>query len=802
MAKNESQVDYLLSFFSSTKPSIQWSTPSLPSLDNITDKMSQLYTEFPNQINSLKESYKRFWDMLTMDEFRNMIDEIRLADKDVRIHPEIARDAVVREGNELSDDEKAFIEARKQRMIKKFANFIGVSEDEIHIDDLPVIGVASSGGGIRAMIGNAGYLKAMEETGVLDCTMYTAAVSGSTWTLIQTLSSITKGSSEKLFTHICDSVHTHVANIGNFLGLINSSKYNAKAIMEGIVQRYDQQNGSVNLVDIFGMLLGAILLTNKDPAAIEQRKKKEIEDKNIAESKLKNRDGQNVIVDENSTAKEDSKESDSDDTKITVMLPAEEQKISHQQQYIKDGASPMPIYCVVRHAIKEDHAIKDEEKDAQSAGTENPDEKAARPHNANNIAEEAGNTEKKEDLSSQSIADEVDLYQWFEFTPYEVGSEELSGKNDYIFIILLAANVNFCQAWVPTWAFGRSFKGGNSSNNIPEQNLGSLMGAFGSAFTATLAHFYQEVRGLLPTSALQKADNTIEQYEESVTSIHPISPACFPNPFYGLPASPPKGSNINVRSESIIQSPNLYLMDAGMDNNIPFYPLLRAGRAVDVVITFDLSADIQKAPHFERAEGWVKRRGILGWPVGAGWPKEDIESTTELPDGGADNVDQKDDKHVHGSHVVNESQELKEAKKERKSEVDSKKKKYGLGTCTVFASSASETTMDGKGKNESGDNNGTTVYRDDINPITVVYFPLIGNDGYDPDYDPQENEVTITWNFVYNPENVKKLYGLAEYNWKQNVDQVREVLRGVWERKKANREKRTNVEVTDQFSSP
>jgi phospholipase A2 len=238
-----------------------------------------------------------------------------------------------------------------------------------------------------------------------------------------------------LFTHICDSVHTHVANIGNFLGLINSSKYNAKAIMEGIVQRYDQQNGSVNLVDIFGMLLGAILLTNKDPAAIEQRKKKEIEDKNIAESKLKNRDGQNVIVDENSTAKEDSKESDSDDTKITVMLPAEEQKISHQQQYIKDGASPMPIYCVVRHAIKEDHAIKDEEKDAQSAGTENPDEKAARPHNANNIAEEAGNTEKKEDLSSQSIADEVDLYQWFEFTPYEVGSEELSGKNDYIYYI-------------------------------------------------------------------------------------------------------------------------------------------------------------------------------------------------------------------------------------------------------------------------------------------------------------------------------------------------------------------------------
>lgn len=309
------------------------------------------------------------------------------------------------------------------------------------------------------------------------------------------------------------------------------------------------------------------------------------------------------------------------------------------------------------------------------------------------------------------------------------------------------------------------------------------------------------MRGLLPTTALQKADSTIEQYEESVTSIHPISPACFPNPFYELPAIPPKSSNINVRSESITKSPNLYLMDAGMDNNIPFYPLLRSGRSVDVVLTFDLSADIQRNPHFERAEGWVKRRGILGWPIGAGWPNDDIGSTTELPDGGANNVDQQDDKHVYGSSIVNESEELKEAKEEHKSEVTTKKKKYGLGPCTVFASSASETTMDGKGRNESDNNDGTTVYREDINPITVIYFPLIGNDGYDPDYDPQDNEVTITWNFVYSRENVKKLYGLAEYNWNQNVDQVREVLRGVWERKKAHRE-RMHPDVTDQFSSP
>jgi phospholipase A2 len=313
---------------------------------------------------------------------------------------------------------------------------------------------------------------------------------------------------------------------------------------------------------------------------------------------------------------------------------------------------------------------------------------------------------------------------------------------------------------------------------------------------------------LLPTSALQKADSTIKQYEDSVTIIHPISPASFPNPFYKIRPAPPAATPENVRSESIINSPNLYLMDAGMDNNIPFYPLLRKGRSVDVIITFDLSADIQAAPHFERAEGWVKRRGVLGWPIGAGWPKQNIEDATEQQDGGTENIDMEKDKEVQGTKIVNETDEMKDMKQDQKkimaeSQIAKKRSKYGLGHCTVFASSASETTMEGKGKNEANDSSGTTVYRDDINPITVVYFPLIGNDRYDPEYDPQENDITTTWNFVYSPDQVTKLHGLAETNWNENIDKVRQVLRGVWERKRKLRERQEELQqIEDQFSSP
>jgi phospholipase A2 len=39
---------------------------------------------------------------------------------------------------------------------------------------------------------------------------------------------------------------------------------------------------------------------------------------------------------------------------------------------------------------------------------------------------------------------------------------------------------------------------------------------------------------------------------------------------------------------------------------------LGQGRNVYIIISIDLSADIQDMPYFNRAEGYVKRRGING----------------------------------------------------------------------------------------------------------------------------------------------------------------------------------------------
>ena len=94
-----------------------------------------------------------------------------------------------------------------------------------------------------------------------------------------------------------------------------------------------------------------------------------------------------------------------------------------------------------------------------------------------------------------------------------------------------------------------------------------------------------------------------------------MDPAVIPNFALGLrdqlPAACP---------ESIHHATHLQLMDAGMANNLPIYPLLRPGRDVDVIIAFDASADVKGDNWIKVTDGYARQRNIKGWPMGAGWP--------------------------------------------------------------------------------------------------------------------------------------------------------------------------------------
>lgn len=586
----------------------------------------------------------------------------------------------------------------------------------------------------------------------------------------QFYSPLTDASVSTLKHHLSSRIHTHIANLSNFLAVLNASRHNAKILLHGVIQRYYQQNHSISLVDIFGMLLGGTLLARKVVVDTDEEKDKD-EEEEYSES---------ISIKESTMNVETGTMQENDGTKVEPrLLQKNEIKLSRQRTYFDDGSLPMPIYCAVRHEIQrpgitkqatlssqdEDNGVKngndDKDDNNDKDGKHDKDDHEVNGYNEDKH-EKDGKNDKNDRVSNNGSPQ--DLYQWYEFTPFEVGSEEINGKKQQQQQLLTGNKVLtyfIILAWIPIWAFGRKFENGMNIERLPEQSIGVLMGMFGSAFVASLAHFYQEIRMLLPPAAVEKADEMIKNYESSASTIHPISPASFPNPFYKMAATvQTKDENENkeevLRSENLVESQQIELMDAGMDNNIPFYPLLRKGRDVDIIIAVDLSADIQDAPHFDRAEGYVKRRGIKGWPAGAGWPKEKDKDCQHDP------VEIKKKEKGNNRTPVETSSE------------------YPLDTCTVFTSSSTETTPEDKDSIK-------TTYPENTNPITLVYFPLIVNRNYDPDFDPQTAEFCSTWNFVYTTEQVNKLHGLAVANVKDNIEKVRKVVKDVWKRKREER---------------
>nr|XP_023414467.1 cytosolic phospholipase A2 beta isoform X1 [Loxodonta africana] len=79
-------------------------------------------------------------------------------------------------------EEQAFLSRRKQVVARALQQALQL-EGDLQEDEVPVVAVMATGGGIRAMTSLYGQLAGLRELGLLDCISYITGVSGSTWTL-------------------------------------------------------------------------------------------------------------------------------------------------------------------------------------------------------------------------------------------------------------------------------------------------------------------------------------------------------------------------------------------------------------------------------------------------------------------------------------------------------------------------------------------------------------------------------------------------------------------------------------------
>ncbi|KAF2747781.1 phospholipase-like protein A2 [Sporormia fimetaria CBS 119925] len=601
-----------------------------------------------------------------------LAEEIWFEANDPESHPEITWDASVRVSNELCGEEKRFLQKRQTFTRRGLARYLDIPEDKIHPDDVPVIAMCGSGGGLRALVaGTASYLSAQEQ-GLFDCVTYTAGVSGSCW--LQTLyySNIAQGSHARLIRHLKNRLGVHIAYPPEALELMVSAPTN-KYLLSGLIEKAKGTPGAeFGIVDIYGLLLAARLLVPKGELAVDEH----------------------------------------------------DFKVSHQRRFTDDGSHPLPIYTAVRHEIPL----------SETADTKDPV-----------VAEEKA---KKEDW-----------FQWFEFTPYEFWCEEL-------------------EAGIPTWSLGRQFDHGRTTwrengLSLPELRIPLLMGVWGSAFCATLSHYYKEIRPTVKgLTGFIGLDDMIAERNDDLVKLHPINPAGIPNFIKGmrnyLPSTCP---------DSLCEADNLQLMDAGMSNNLPIYPLLRPGRNVDIMIAFDASADVKTDNWLKVTEGYARQRGIKGWPVGAGWPPED-ESVEEL---------QEDLAEAQAQSEQQAEQKIQEAKREER-----KQKRKELSYCNVWVGTTTEYQTD----EEVPMSNLVEEDNELANPdagITVIYFPFLANPKVEG-VDPRTSDFMSTWNFVYTPDQIESVVKLARTNFQEGADRTKRTVRAVYERKKKLREEREAAE--------
>lgn len=431
-------------------------------------------------------------------------------------------------------------------------------------------------------------------------------------------------------------------------------------------------------------------------------------------------------------------------------VQARDLKLSNQSAFLEKGEHPMPIYTVVRHEIPVEEAV-DESKPSTPADQ------------AKAVAKAKGEA----------------WFQWIELHPWEVWCEEFG-------------------AGIPTWSLGRPFEDGqnkilDTGIALPEIRQSLLLGIYGSAFCATLAHYYKEVKPILSGIAgFGQLDGLLEEKNDDLVKIHPIDPATIPNYVYGMKNQLPK-----TCPESVFLSDHLQVMDAGMSNNLPIYPLLRPGRDVDVLIAFDASADIKQENWLSVVDGYAKQRGIKSWPVGTGWPKQSVkpqENAEVLEQAQASSPEEAASKvaEVREGAKLAEKKAQKEAEKIDKPDAHTRRGEQGeLGYCNIWVGTkqqrdAEEEPPPSKRLTWENQDDSSFALMEPDATMAVVYFPLLPNDKV-PGVDPDKTDYLSTWNFIYTPEQIDKVVELARTNFREGEEATKRTIRAVYERKKAAR---------------
>ncbi|GAA5918331.1 hypothetical protein JCM6882_008216 [Rhodosporidiobolus microsporus] len=298
-------------------PSFTLPSISLPSL-SLPDVQSTL-SSWSKSLASLRSTFDKFQDELSLgpgSTYARIIAE----GKDPAVHPELQFDASVRLGNDLALSERAYLRNRREAMKAAFARMVGVPLEEVDTRDLPVVAIAASGGGYRAMLNTVSSLTAAKESGLWDVVSFISGVSGSCWAL-NTIYSLGGGSPSWTLQHLRQRVKEPFLQPETLLSLLDVDDAASRAILTSIILKEASKGGDISLVDAYGTLVSTRL----------------------------------YVPDKSSSVPPPAQP-----------LSVRALKTSTQRIFLDDGENPLPIYCTVRHDLPSASSIEAAQKEGKS----------------------------------------------------------------------------------------------------------------------------------------------------------------------------------------------------------------------------------------------------------------------------------------------------------------------------------------------------------------------------------------------------------------------------------------------------
>uniref|UniRef100_A0A8D2KWT1 Phospholipase A2 n=1 Tax=Varanus komodoensis TaxID=61221 RepID=A0A8D2KWT1_VARKO len=179
-------------------------------------------------------------------------------------HSSFSNPLDIRLGFDLCPEEQDFICKRKKYVAAALKNVLRLEED-LQDDEIPIVAVTTTAGGIRSVIGMYGSLLALKKLNLLDCVSYITSLSGTTWTMTH-LYEDANWSQKDMEGHISYArKHAMKNKLTCFSG--ERLKYYEKEIKQRHLEGH-----KVSFADFWGLLVESMFHDEPDPHKLSDQR--------------------------------------------------------------------------------------------------------------------------------------------------------------------------------------------------------------------------------------------------------------------------------------------------------------------------------------------------------------------------------------------------------------------------------------------------------------------------------------------------------------------------------------------------